>query len=271
LKEKLIAMKTILCPVEASPSSYRLVQYVGDLAKDLQAKVFLVSVQNTKRKTLALAGSLETSDHTHVDELHDYLSGIRHIPGGIEHERLEGNSYKKLGELADRYDLLVMANDPANKKGLNLTKTIAETLVPLMIVPDEFPYKKNQRLLYAYDYQNEPEPPLVQLHWLADWFEADVRFLTVLPKHTKEEENEGMLAVQKRITNSWKGKRQISFDTTTYPDVPRGLENYVGLREQNDLLVLSVNHHNMLERIWHKSVVKELLHYTKHPYLIIHK
>jgi nucleotide-binding universal stress UspA family protein len=264
-------MKTILCPVDSSPSSYRLVQYVGDLAKDLQAKVFLVAAQPTKRKALALAGLQDKSDHTHIDELHDYLSGIRHIPGGVEQEGLEGKTYKKLGEMADRYDLLVMTNDPSNKHGLDLTKTITATLVPLMVIPSEFRYRKNQRLLYAYDYQNEPEPPLVQLHWLADWFEADVRFLTVLPRHSKEEENEGLIAVQKRIANSWKGKRQVSFETTVYPDVPRGLENYVSLREQSDLLVLSVNHHNVLERIWHKSVVKELLHYTRHPYLIIHK
>jgi Universal stress protein family len=264
-------MKTILCPVDSSPVSYRLVQYIGDLAKDLQAKVFLIASQTTKNKSFAYAGSQDSSDHTHIDELHDYLSGIKHIRGGIEQERIEGNAYKKLGEIADRYDLLIMASDPTNKDGLDLTKTISETLVPLMVIPDKFLYKKCHRLLYAFDYQNEPEPPLMQLHWLADWFEADVRFLTVLPKHTKEEENEGLAEVQKRINHAWNGKRQISFDTVVYPDVPRGLENYVGIRERNDLLVLSVNHHNVLERIWHKSVVKELLHYTKHPYLIIHK
>jgi hypothetical protein len=54
--------------------------------------------------------------------------------------------------------------------------------------------------------------------------------------------------------------------------MPKGLEHHLKLSDENDLLVLSINHQNILERVWHKRIVKGvLLHYSGYPILIIHK
>jgi hypothetical protein len=272
-------MKTILCPIDRSPHSDRLIYYVGDLAKDTQSKIYLINVQTSARKKLELA-HINTSDkkveHEQLYELHDYLNSVKHIPCSIENESVSEKNYKKLGTIADQYDLMAMVitatrENKSMNKAVSLTKIIQETLVPLLLIPDQFKYKKIKRLLYAYDYKHEPEPPLVQLHWLADWFEAEVRFISVLPSDITTMEQDKLTSIHKSIGNSWKGNHKISFETIIYPDVPKCLEQYLSLREMNDLLVLSVNHRNMLERVWHKSVVKGLLEYSKHPYLIIHK
>jgi hypothetical protein len=113
--------------------------------------------------------------------------------------------------------------------------------------------------------------PLIQLQWLADWYEAEIRFISVLPSDISTKEQDKLSSIHKAIGNSWKGNNKVSFETIIYPDVPPCFEQYLSLREMNDLLVLSINHRNMLERFWHKSVVKGLLQYGKHPYLIIHK
>jgi hypothetical protein len=272
-----IQMKTMLCPIDSSPRSDRLVHYVGDLARDTQSKIYLIPAQASARKELVLAGTNNDKPrHERLDELHDYLSSVKHVPCSIEEEPIAGNAYKKLGTIADGYDLMAMpftvtGKEKARTKGLDLTKILHETLVPLLLVPDPFKYEKVKRLLYAYDYKHEPEPPLIQLHWLADWFEAEIRFISVLPSDISTKEQDKLISIHQVIGNSWKGNNKISFETIIYPDVPRCLEQYLSLREMNDLLVLSINHQNMLERFWHKSVVKGLLQYGKHPYLIIHR
>jgi hypothetical protein len=268
-------MKKILCPVDFH--SDKLLHYLGDLAKDTESKIYLIATEPSKDKKLALANSENrVGRNTPLDEFHDYLSAFKHVACGIEEESISGNSYKKLGLIADNYDLMAMSisgKGIGNVKegGLNVTKIMQETLVPILLIPDEFKYTKIKHLLYAYDYKHEPDPPLSQLHWLADWFEAEVKFVSVLPSDISIKEQDKLEVLNKSIGKSWRGKNKISFETIVYPDVPRCLDQYLSLRGEHDLLVLSINHQNMLQRLWHKSVVKGLLRYSKHPYLIIHK
>lgn len=266
-------MKKILCPVDSTAVSDRLVKFVGELAKETQSKIYLVATDK-KRKEVVIQGShYEGNDR--LDQLHDYLSGIWHVPCSVEEKSVSENS-KKLGLLADQYDIMALAisnSDASTIKvnGLDLLKVLHETLAPILLVPDHFSYKKINRLLYAFDYKHEPQPPLQQLQWLADWFGVEVTFLTILQSDISAAEEKRMSDLQASIKKSWNSKNKISFETMTYPDVPKSLENYLAMRKSNDLLVLSVNHHNMLDRLWHKSVVKGLLHLAEHPYVILHK
>jgi len=264
-------MRTILCPVDYSLRSDRLLQYIGGLGNDRKCKVYLISTQVVAKKELTWVGTKGT-EYGRIDKMHDYVSGIHRIPCGIVHETLAGNFYKKLGEVADRYDIMATALSIDEKKAnLDLQKLINETLVPILAIPDHFQYQKIKRLLYAYDYKHEPEPPMIQLHWLAEWFDAEVLFITLFPGDTSAREQDKLTMIQQAIRNSWKGRTSINFETIMYPNVPKGLEHYLALSQANDLLVLSINHQNILERVWHKSVVRGVLHYSKHPYLIIHQ
>lgn len=269
-------MKTILCTVDLTPRSDRLLQYIGSLANDRKGKVYLISTQMVAKKTLTLAGERNDENDGRLERMHDYLNGVQRVPCGIVHDSLAGNFYKKLGEVADHYDLLAMsvtsAVDGKNKiSEADFQKIINETLVPILVIPDRFPYRKIKRLVYAYDYKHEPEPPLMQLHWLSDWFESEVLFITLFPGDTSVMEQNKLNSIQNAIRNSWKGKNSIQFETIMYPNIPAGLERYLQRSDVNDLLVLSINRQNILERVWHRSIVKGILHYASHPYLIIHK
>lgn len=268
-------MKTILCPLDLSPRSDRLLQYVGLLANDRKCKVHLIAVQSAKRKELSHAG-VSRQEYGRLDKMHDYLSGIQRVPCGIIQEALTGNFYKRLGTIADTYDIMATAipsaRDEKVREGeIELQKIVYDTLAPVLVIPDRFIYKKVNRLLYAFDYKHEQEPPIMQLHWLSDWFEAEVLFISLSPGDTSLKEENKLSAIQNSIKNSWKGQRGLKFQTIVYPNVPKGLEHYLQLSELNDLLVLSVNHQNILERIWHKSIIKGVLQDAQHPYLVLHK
>jgi len=267
-------MKTILCPVDFTPKSDRLLKYITNLANDRNGKIYLVSTKEAQKKELVMAGS-HRRDTRLLEEMHDFISGIQGVPCGIVEESVSGNLYKKLGNIADSYDILavpIVASASHEKtKDIDLHKVIQDTLAPILVIPDHFPYQKIKRLLYAYDYKHETEPPIMQLNWVADWFDAEMVFITLMPGDTSIKEEGKWTSIQLAIKNSWKGHRKISFETIVYPNLPNGLEHYLGLSNSNDLLVISINHQNILERVWYKRVVKGVLQYSKHPYLIIHE
>lgn len=267
-------MKTILCPVDFTPKSDRLLNYVTSLARDRNGKIFLVSTQETQKKELVLAGA-HKNEVGKLEELHDFISGVQGVPCGIVDESISGNLYKKLGNIADNYDIMAMPIIPSASEGktknVDLHKVIQDTLAPILVIPDHFHYQKIKRLLYAYDYKHETEPPIMQLNWVADWFNAEMVFITLMPGDTSVKEESKWTSIQFAIKNSWHGQKKISFETIVYPNLPNGLEHYLGLSHANDLLVLSINHQNILERVWYKRVVKGVLQYAKHPYLIIHE
>ncbi len=265
-------MKTILCPVDFTSQSERLLNYVANLCKDRNCKLYLVSMKAAHRKEKMLAGAHDGNSKS--DKLHDYFSAIIDLQFSVVDESLSGNLYKKLGNLADSYDIMAMMVSSATNetgKDINLKKIIQDTLAPILIIPDRFSYHPIKRLLYAYDYKHEKEPPLMQLNWLAEWFNAEVVFVTLLPGDSSIKEENVLHAIRSGIQNSWIGVHPISFETVVYPNLPKGFEYYLGLSDANDLLLLSINHQNILERIWHKRVVKGVLQYSQHPYLIIHE
>jgi len=267
-------MKTILCPIDFTPKSDRLLNYMTSLTRDRNGKIYLVSTRASIKKELVLTGS-HKREVSRLDEIHDFVSGIEGVSCGIVDETLSGNLYKKLGNIADNYDIMAVMITPSTTdekaKDVDLPKVIQDTLVPILVIPDRFPYQKITRLLYAYDYKHETEPPIMQLNWVADWFDAEMVFITLMPGDTSVKEESKWTSIQFAIKNSWKSKNRISFETIVYPNLPNGLEHYLGLSNANDLLVLSINHQNILERVWYKRVIKGVLQYSKHPYLIIHE
>jgi hypothetical protein len=205
------------------------------------------------------------------------LASAYHVHCSILEDAVSLSDTKKLGSYTDNYDLTVLGmhldkeGSVVQSAGFDMIKTIQQSLAPLLIVPESIPYKKITKLIYAYDYKNEPEPPLATLHWLADWFHADLRFVSVLPTNISVQERDQIHLVQKNIGHQWKGESQITFESIMYDNVPQCFKHYLNIWSSSDLLVLSINHQNIFKKLWHKSVIKSMLKEPQHPYLIIHR
>lgn len=271
-------MKKILCPIDFSAASERVARYAAQLARDTKSKVMLIGTHEGK---LAVAVGGEGEDKGDaiemLGEIHDLLKLDYNISCGVEEGLIAGNVSKKLPTVTDHYDLTVLGAPQENSKsefqnfaGVDLIQVIQKSLAPLLIVPENFKYEKIKRLTYAYDYRHELQPPLAQLYWLAGWFGVELRFVSILQDSSRKEEAKFELLENKIISGKKPGIK-ISFESVAYKDVAECLDHYIGLWPENNLLVLSVNHQSILERLWHKSIVKELLRCAKRPYLILHK
>jgi hypothetical protein len=271
-------MKTILCPVDFSIATDQVSKYAAQLANFVHGKVVLVPTYPQQSKLRSLQSQAVRNEVTdRLGELHDLLASSYHIPCTVDEETIAGSIYKKLSLLADNYDMLMIGMKPAkegapeNSSSMDLLKLIHETLVPIYFVPEKFEFKPIQHITYAFDPKQEPNPPLLTLYWLADWFNVDVKFLSVFPSNISMKERSRLTSAQHFVENEWNSVRKLTFETIVQDDIPNCLESHMWSGDKNDLLVLSINHTRIIERVWHKSVIKRLLKNALNPYLIIHR
>jgi nucleotide-binding universal stress UspA family protein len=271
-------MKTILCPIDFTIATDMVAKYAALLANQVHAKVVLVPaiVQETKLQMMqTLADSDEIADR--LGELHEQITANYHIPCTVDQETLVGNIYKRLSLLADNYDMLMIGMKQQseftsdNSLSLDLLKLIHETLVPIYFVPEKIEFMPVTGITYAFDPKQEPNPPLLTLYWLADWFNVSVKFLSILPSNISLKERIRLTSAHHFVENEWNSTRAVNFETIVHDDVTTSLENHVWSGNQHDLLVLSINHTRITERNWQKSVLRRLLKNAKNPYLVIHR
>lgn len=265
--------------MDNSASSYKVIHYVAKLAHDTGSKIVLVAIGTAKKGLRIFAGHDHSPSESmnYLNDIHDLLTGTYHVPCEVLTTTISTREYTKLANLADHYDLTVIGvkkeRDVIKESvyGMDLFQLIRASIVPLLIIPEDYPYIGVKRLLYAFDYSHEPVPPILQLRWLASLYNAEVRFISILPHTPDIREESKMYSIHNDILVLWQSPVKLSFETIVYKDVPKCLEHYWELWQQGDLIVLSVNHENALKSLWHKSVVKSLLSCAKHPFLILHK
>lgn len=268
-------MKTLLCPIDFSILSRATTQYAARLAQEMDAKIILVAANPVIEKIPAGKWNRREEAFHVLDEWRDQIANQFHVPCETRKDII--TSSKQLSILADEFDLLMLGLTKIKRgtimdyAGFELLKIIRDTLAPILIIPDNYKFSKVKRLLYAYDYHSDASPALQQIKWLADWFNAEVTFISILPGELPLREEDRLNLTQDKISARWSTEKNLRFETIVYHNVSRCLEHYLSLWEKNDLLVLSVNHTSMLEKLWHKSVVRQLLKYGAHPYVILHR
>jgi hypothetical protein len=269
-------MKNILYLTDSMHISESAVDYVANLARDTSSTIVLTTIHQSKRKVAVVGESLEDDDSfTHLNKLRYLFTRVHRVPCEVGYEDVSSSDYASLGQVADKYDLLVygtaLKSSNTEMKNLDVVKLIKGVLVPLLLVPEGSEYKKINRLLYGFDCLHVTEPPLLQLHWLSDWFDADVHFISILSSPSSTQQEDKINSIHNKIALHWRRNKRVSFETIQYDNVSTCLEHYLDVWKRNDLLVLSVNHDRTLKRMMQPSIIKKLVAHAGHPLLVIHR
>ena len=194
----------ILCPTDLSEVANNAAQYACHLGKKTNACVTLFHVRpefaplversledsplnETKHiiesQCKALSHTFEIKTQAEVD------TGIRNFNNLIAHK-------------ADHYDLLVVGSNGADSMiqylfGSNAFNLSIQAKIPTVIIPETFTYKPISRLIYAYDYKTNTEPPFAQLQIFQRLFGSRVTFLTIVENMRMKLKNKWICCKQK--------------------------------------------------------------------------
>lgn len=273
-------MNKILVPTDFSEPSKVAVLYAAKLAKNLNAEITLLAIVNvnTSSQTVMKMQRLEeamvegTQDDANqlIAEIREKIKGevpitYKWISGFPIHEKIE-----KFVE-DHGMDMIVMGTKGATglKKvliGSNAAAVIDNSSVPVIAVPDNATFTDIKRIVYSTDLVNVNEE-IKTIAMFASLFDATINVLHVRPTDSikKIDEQEATDDLIKQAKYS-----KITFSITRSDHIAEAVEEF-SLEKKADLLVMFTHKLDFYEKLFGKSVTRQLAFHGHIPMLTFNK
>ncbi len=275
-------MKTILCPVDFSDVSQNAVLYADGLANHFNASLVFVHafhypVIMPENAAILDSESLIMKEEEVKDKLDALCQNLRksrsHSKVNYEYKLI----YGFVGDELPRYaksrgaDLIVMGTGGAAGIKKALIGTIAASLIdktnaPVLIVPSGVQYNEIKEIVYTSDLLSDNQGELNKLLDMADSYGAHVSFVSFTDGSKTVAEKQLEEYVQNSLANN---DTAVSCEVLKQGHLMNDITNYAA-HKKADLMVMTRRQRNFFQRIWEKSVTREMAYATLLPILIYH-
>lgn len=269
--------KSILCPVDFSATADHAVATAAKLAQKCGAQLDLFnihSVRDMNPSELLWGSSLKVAATTNqLEALALEISRVYKIScyGNV---RTSNHSLPQvISDVGSDYDLIVMGTNGADNVydtffGTNSYQVAKESTVPVLLLPPNYEYESLSSMVFAMDYFHELATPPVQLIKWADLLGTRITVLQIMTEEYLHRHDEKLNSDQQIIKQVLDKKHQ-NFKTI-YSDRPiEGITDFISAHAC-DVLALCFRHHSLMQKLFHKNVVKNLCAITPCPLFIFH-
>lgn len=268
-------MKTILIATDFSQAAHHAFAYGAELAQGTNARIVLLHVCQPVLITpeilqvitdKEMVGNAETELEAEVKQLA--------IPSAlpIETKIAIGNAVNSIVEeaAACNADLIIvgMKNDHKTFRkffGSTATALSRSTPIPMIVVPEGTAYTAPVSIALATELSKENDLHLIEpLCRLAGMFNGHISLVRVSTQHSEEKSIPPDLSLL-----SWH-LRQFSptIELIDDSDIAHGLNKFVKAK-QVDMVVMVSQEYSFVERLLHKSDIKEMMLTTDVPVMIL--
>lgn len=270
-------MSTILLPTDFSDEFRRAEMFAIKLFGHNGNKFVLSHAYQLPRST----GMLISIEDIMRKDAEDYL--VKEVnfmkEQGISGDKLlsitqGGDITEVLNEVIQNYGIDMVVMGTKEKKGLerlligsSAAKMIMESKIPVLIVPTDVENIQLERIVLAIEYNGEEDlsvlKPLIEM---AEFLRVQLVILNVFQGPEKLHDAVHA-AVKSEFENLFRNVSHI-YDFIKGDDTVKEIENYVsGLNA--DMLVVISRRKTLIEKLFKKSVSKELTFRTKIPLLVM--
>lgn len=272
-------MKKILCPTDFSEASHTAIAYAAKLAQAINGELTLLNVQSI-------------FDLAPLEILSGKESGIKAASAQLEAQSVEvskafkiscnaevESSIRKLSNVihdrARQFDLIVMGTDGPDDlyqffTGSNTYNALVKAETPLLLIPSGYVYTEIKKMVYAFDYLHERNLPLAHLLPFVKAVKCELTVLQVIEDIPNKKTEDDLKELQFMIRNLYGDDIFFHYDTVRSAEIAQSINSYV-LRNQPDALALCSVHRNLLQRIFHKSIIKAISVVSSYPVFVFHK
>lgn len=281
-------LKKILFPTDYSPVSANAFNYVLQFAKKINAKVVALHVlwpvadaldypsmvTQATRLELEIAQKLmKTFIATGVEEVFGSKSKVK-----VESEVVIGSAEREILQFLEEeeVDLVVMGGKKSDKTPLIsilggvATNVVKNSPCPILVIPDNVPYKNIENLVYA---SNLIDADPYEIWQASEYLSAYKPYLHYVHFSPDEEKFDGDLEKLEKMKAFFVGHKldeQILFQQLIGKNIESSLmeylENYGG-----DLLVMLRTHESFLQKMFNKSATQNMIRRANIPVLIMTK
>jgi nucleotide-binding universal stress UspA family protein len=272
-------MKKILCPTDFSETAQNAIAYAAKLAKATGSSLTLLHVKSVFDFSLA-----EITDAKHIsttrvaDELEAQSKEISQIFKISCYADVVSRISKLSNVIKDEangYDLVVMGSNGVDDlyqffSGSNTYNAIVKSNTPVLLVPPGCTYSEVKNVVYAYDYLRERNLPLTHLAPFVKALSCRLTVLQVMEEAVSKDAEDDLKELQFIFKTYGSEGINYEYDTIRSSEVPQSINSYI-LRNQPDVLALCSVHRNLIEEIFHKSIVKSISAISNYPVYVFHE
>jgi nucleotide-binding universal stress UspA family protein len=272
-------MKKILCPTDFSETAHNAIAYAAKLAQTTNCELTLLNVQSMF--DLTPVEIIRGKDMTLASVAEQLNAQSREITKAFKiscYAEVEP-SFSKLSsiihEKAKGYDLIVMGTDGPDDLyqlfgGSNTYNAIVKSETPLLLVPAGYTYSEIETMVYAYDYLRERNLPLTRLVPFVKAVNCKLTVLQVMEEAYSKDAEHDLKELQFIIRSFYGDDLNYEYDTIRSSEIARSIDLYIH-RNQPDALALCSVHRNLIQGIFHKSIIKNISTISDYPVFVFHQ
>ncbi|MEI7977843.1 MAG: universal stress protein [Bacteroidota bacterium] len=271
----------ILIPTDFSSVANNALQYAIKLAQKTNAHIFLLHVNNVPIMDASFPNEVY---QTYTAEIEDFakksFENIENLY--LNKSNLKFETHTAYGFVNDEIqefaknndiDLIVLGTTGASGIqeiliGSNAASVVAKAEIPVLVIPPTSSFTDISKIVYASDF-NEPEFPSVsRLAYFANLYDAEVSVL-----HIKSFADNLFDAEHNFFSRN---KENVEVNKWKIVKLPEGesiidsINNFVET-EQPNLIVLAKHNRSFFDRLFHRSLSKQMAYHTKTPLLVLNK
>ncbi len=266
----------LLVPIDFSDNAYHAATYAATLAAQKPgSSIHLVHVLTPVLNDSVVIHDIEEQALKALDTISDQLQS-RCNNCKISYSVNIGETVQEINNIAKdkNVGMIVMGVQGLSKGrrfifGSNTVSVVNEATCPVIAVPESAAVGMPQKIVFATDYYDSDLDTLQQLLPIATAFNSEIIMVHIYDEKDEEQSETEMI---KFISN------QI-FKTVEYPHItyrvyygentPKGIRNFCE-DAGADLLVVSARQQNVFQKLFDKSVSKELIYQSAVPMVIFH-
>lgn len=268
-------MKKILVPTDFSDAANNAAEYAVQLAKEIKAKVILLHVYHVPVPSTEVPIIAITSEELQKNSemLLRKEAALLKKNSGVEISYLAkmGMAVDEIIEEEKKADFIVMGMRNVSKfsevvLGSITTAILKKTNTPVIVIPYGYKFKIPKRIVFACDYDPKANYETMEsLNGIIKSFHSKLFILNIKEKNEPVSIKEAGSGL--KLENKINDVSHI-YNFSENEDIVEGITIFVE-QKKSDMVVVIPHKHNLLERLFHKSISKAIAFHTHVPMLAL--
>lgn len=275
-------MKTILIPTDFSEDARNALRFAISTAHEAKAKLILLNVYEVPAPVAEVPFDVLKQEQLEIKKsaeikLRGECQKIKEA-GGIEFEyhAVKGDTVHAILDYSKsrHIDYIILGTKGTGRRegifGSTTSRLMTKTNVPVIAIPQSARFRdKISKIAFATNYEVTDIDAIVKLSELASSFNAEINVLHVCePETANNDQNELMNDFRRKVHTATNYPR-ISFGLICGDDTIQQLKDYIS-NNKADIVVMSTHLRSALQRIFERSLTKQMILATDIPLIVYH-
>jgi nucleotide-binding universal stress UspA family protein len=176
--------------------------------------------------------------------------------------------------LNNKADFIVMGTRGAGaiKKiilGSNTASVIEDSPIPVFVIPEEVSFFNPKKIVFASRFHNSDVQAIKQLSFIASAFNAELIIVHFIENKKGKEAGSSIMAIFLARIREVITYPKITCHTFENENAQKGIEKFIDVVDA-DIIALSTKNRNPIEKLFSRSMTKDMSFHSKIPLLAFH-